>query len=65
VVAELRAAGLDVEVIETSAAGQGTEIARKAFRAGIRRFIGVGGDGTSFEIVNGLFPEALDAQERP
>ncbi len=65
VVAEMRAAGLDVEVIETSAAGQGTEIARKAFRAGIRRFIGVGGDGTSFEIVNGLFPEALEAAERP
>jgi YegS/Rv2252/BmrU family lipid kinase len=65
VVAELRAAGLNVEVRETSAAGQGTEIARQAFRDGVRRFIGVGGDGTSFEIVNGLFPEALEAKERP
>jgi YegS/Rv2252/BmrU family lipid kinase len=61
----LRQAGLDVEVRETSAAGEASALARAAFRAGTRRFIAVGGDGTGFEIVNGLFPEALDARERP
>lgn len=61
----LRASGLDVSVKETQAAGEGSAIAREAFRAGVRRFIAVGGDGTSFEIVNGLFPDALDAGERP
>lgn len=65
VIAELRAAGLDITVQETRAQGDGTKLARDAFRQGFRRFIGVGGDGTSFEIVNGLFPEALDAGERP
>jgi YegS/Rv2252/BmrU family lipid kinase len=54
----LRAAGAKFDVAETSRAGHATEIARQAFRNGYRKFIAVGGDGTSFEIVNGLFPEA-------
>ncbi len=58
--AELRAAGLEIVVAETSHAGHGIEIAREAYRQGYRRFLAVGGDGTSYEIVNGLFPEALD-----
>ncbi len=56
----LRDAGLELEVAETRHAGHATEIAREAYAAGYRRFIGVGGDGTAFEIVNGLFPEALE-----
>ncbi len=44
--------------LETSAAGEATQIARGAYRRGYRKFIAVGGDGTSFEIVNGLFPES-------
>jgi YegS/Rv2252/BmrU family lipid kinase len=54
----LRSGGLKLEVIETSRAGDATRIARDHFARGYRRFIGVGGDGTSYEIVNGLFPEA-------
>ena len=65
VISALRDTGLDVEVRETRAAGDGTRLAREAYRQGTRRFIGVGGDGTGFEIVNGLFPEALDSAERP
>jgi diacylglycerol kinase (ATP) len=65
VVQELRAKGLDVSIQETQAAGDGTTLARAAYRDGVRRFIGVGGDGTSFEIVNGLFPEALAGAEPP
>src|SRR5262249_17907795 len=54
----LRASGVRFDVAETKRAGHGIEIARSAFREGYRKFIAVGGDGTSFEIVNGLFPEA-------
>lgn len=55
----LRAGGIEIETAETSAAGQATTIAREAYGRGVRNFIAVGGDGTSYEIVNGLFPEAI------
>ena len=58
----LRARGLTVELAETSAPGEATDIARQAYRRGVRQFIAVGGDGTSFEVVNGLFPQALAAE---
>jgi len=54
----LRAGGVAVEVAETRGAGDATRIAREAYGRGMRRFIAVGGDGTSYEVVNGLFPEA-------
>jgi diacylglycerol kinase (ATP) len=60
----LRAAGVAIELAETKSAGDATRIAREAYRGGQRRFIAVGGDGTSYEIVNGLFPEAMEG-ERP
>jgi diacylglycerol kinase (ATP) len=53
----LRAGGVKVDVKETQAAGDATQIAREAYGRGQRRFIAVGGDGTSYEVVNGLFPE--------
>jgi YegS/Rv2252/BmrU family lipid kinase len=62
----LKAGGIEVKVAATRRAGQATEIAREAYGRGVRHFIAVGGDGTSFEVVNGLFPQALeDAGERP
>jgi diacylglycerol kinase (ATP) len=57
----LRGAGLAVETAETSAAGHATQIAREAYGRGYRKFLAVGGDGTSYEIVNGLFPDSLAA----
>jgi diacylglycerol kinase (ATP) len=60
----LQAGGIQVESVETLAPGHATELARAGYRRGLRKFIAVGGDGTSYEIVNGLFPEARDA-ERP
>jgi diacylglycerol kinase (ATP) len=60
----LRAGGIEVQVAETQRAGDATLIAREAYTRGIRQFISVGGDGTSFEIVNGLFPQA-SVGERP
>ena len=55
----MRAACIEVHVVETRSPGHATWIARKAYMQGWRRFLAVGGDGTSFEIVNGVFPEAL------
>ncbi len=55
----VRGLGIAVRVAETSRAGEATEIARRGYAEGTRNFFAVGGDGTSYEIINGLFPEAL------
>jgi diacylglycerol kinase (ATP) len=60
----LRAGGLEVKVTETRGPGDAERIAREAYRQGVRQFIAVGGDGTSYEVVNGLYPEASEG-ERP
>jgi len=60
----LKAGGIEVKVAATRAQGDATEIARQAYGRGIRNFIAAGGDGTSYEIVNGLYPQAL-GKERP
>jgi diacylglycerol kinase (ATP) len=57
----LRVAGIALETAETRAPGEATEIARAAYGHGYRKFLAVGGDGTSYEIVNGLFPDSLAA----
>jgi len=54
----LRASRVAIDIQETKGAGHATRIAREAYASGRRRFIAVGGDGTSYEVVNGLFPEA-------
>ena len=58
-VERLRPAGIAIETAETAAGGDATRIAREAYRRGFRKFLAVGGDGTSYEIVNGLFPDCL------
>ena len=65
VVRILREGGAEIDVVETSRPGDATDIARREWAAGRRSFIAGGGDGTTFEIVNGLFPEALDSDEKP
>ena len=60
----LRGGGVDLELVETTRPGHASEIARDAYGRGWRDFLAVGGDGTSYEIVNGLFPEA-EQRERP
>ena len=52
-------AGIEVKVATTGRPGEATEIARDAYAHGTRHFIAVGGDGTSYEVVNGLFPQAI------
>jgi YegS/Rv2252/BmrU family lipid kinase len=60
----VRQLGIELEVRETTKAGKATEFAREAYAAGSRNFLAVGGDGTSYEIINGLFPEA-EIGDRP
>jgi diacylglycerol kinase (ATP) len=60
----LRVAGVRVNVETTSGPGDATRIAGEAYRHGVRHFIAIGGDGTSYEVVNGLYPQALSS-ERP
>jgi diacylglycerol kinase (ATP) len=52
---KLRSAGISIDVVETGAPGQGITIVQDAYQKGYRRFIAVGGDGTAYEIVNGIF----------
>ena len=56
---ELRRSGVDVEARTTTSAGEAIRLAREYYAHGWRQFIAVGGDGTSYEIINGLFPKAL------
>jgi len=63
--ARLRSAGIAIETAETNAPGHATQLAREAYRRGIRKFLAVGGDGTSYEIVNGLFPESRSQESGP
>jgi diacylglycerol kinase (ATP) len=58
----LWAGGIAVEVVETGGPGHASEIARDAYAHGSRKFIAVGGDGTSYEIVNGIFPIESSAE---
>ena len=55
----LREHGFELEVHFTHAAGHATELAADAWERGARRFLVFGGDGTSYEVVNGLFPRAV------
>lgn len=49
-------AGFTIDVKLTEGPGHATELAHEAYERGERRFLAVGGDGTSYEVVNGLFP---------
>jgi YegS/Rv2252/BmrU family lipid kinase len=60
----LRAAGIELEAAPTRYPGHATELARQAHARGYRHFLAVGGDGTSYEIVNGLF-QRPESDTRP
>jgi YegS/Rv2252/BmrU family lipid kinase len=55
---QLRAAGLQIRTVTTRQPGHAVQLAREAYGAGTRRFLAAGGDGTAYEIVNGVFPES-------
>jgi len=52
----LRDEGVSIDAASTQGPGDATRLACEGLAKGYVRFISVGGDGTSFEIVNGLFP---------
>jgi diacylglycerol kinase (ATP) len=58
--ARLGAAGIEVETEHTSNRFEGTLLARAAYARGHRHFLAAGGDGTAFEVLNGVLPPALD-----
>jgi YegS/Rv2252/BmrU family lipid kinase len=58
--ARIRSQGVALEVVLTQRPGHATELARDARSRGFSRFLAVGGDGTSMEILNGLFPAKAD-----
>lgn len=60
----VRGCGIQLEIAQSTHPGEATTLARSAYARGARNFLAVGGDGTAFEILNGVFPEALSA-ERP
>ena len=60
----LRQVGLPVEVRETAAPRDATQIAREAYAAGYRRFVAAGGDGTCWEVLNGIAPHGLGVAGR-
>ncbi len=62
--AALRGSGLALSVHETRGPGDATTMVREAYEAGTRRFLVVGGDGTTFEAVNGAFAAGADAKDR-
>lgn len=60
----VRQTGVDLDIMRTTVAGEAVQAVRRAYDQGFRTFLAVGGDGTAFEVVNGLFPLAL-SRERP
>ena len=60
----LRVGGIEVKVAATRGPGDASKIVAEAYDRGQRNFIAIGGDGTAFEVVNGLYPQALNG-ERP
>ncbi len=61
----LEDAGIEVEIVTTSGPGEASELVRDAWNKGQRRFLAVGGDGTGYEIINGIFPAALTSDGEP
>jgi diacylglycerol kinase (ATP) len=58
----VRQANVDIEVARTTRPGEAIELARHAYNRGLRNFLAVGGDGTSNEVINGLFPQAISGE---
>ncbi|MEZ4286710.1 MAG: YegS/Rv2252/BmrU family lipid kinase [Polyangiales bacterium] len=59
--AKLREQGFELDVHVTGAPGHATGLAIDAYNEGHREFLVVGGDGTSFEVLNGLFESGTPA----
>lgn len=58
----LRQEGIDVEAATTKKSGDAAHLAAEGYQRGFRHFLAGGGDGTSYEIVNGLFSAGIPAE---
>ena len=65
VLERLRQAGIEIEMHLTEAPREATRITQEGYAAGYRRFIAVGGDGTCWEVLNGLAPQGLVQSDVP
>lgn len=52
--ARFRTSGIQLELFETNYPGHATEIAKKHVLSGNKEFLCMGGDGTLYEVINGL-----------
>ena len=50
---------IEYKIVETEYPGHGEILSRKACREGFTHIISVGGDGTLFEVVNGVYGESV------
>ncbi|HJP34760.1 MAG TPA: diacylglycerol kinase family protein [Gammaproteobacteria bacterium] len=55
VIGHLRALGIEFEDHDTEGPGHAAMLSREAWRAGRKRFLIAGGDGTVSEVINGIF----------
>lgn len=62
---KLASLGVSFDKHITSYEGHASRLARDAWDAGMRSFIAMGGDGTSFEILNGVVDQAIRNHEKP
>lgn len=58
-IARFKASAISLKMIETTSAGHATEIAQDFYRQGSREFVSLGGDGTLYEVINGLFADGI------
>jgi len=63
VLRQLAESGLELASTKTQASGDACRMAAEAWSNGVRTFVAVGGDGTAYEILNGLYP--VMGNERP
>jgi YegS/Rv2252/BmrU family lipid kinase len=60
----LQAAGVRIDARWTSGPGEASRLAAEAWQQGARHLVAVGGDGTSYEVLNGALPLSLADGER-
>jgi diacylglycerol kinase (ATP) len=58
----LKEAGLELDLHLTEGPRHAIELVQEAYEAGHRRFLAVGGDGTSYEVINGLYASGADPE---
>lgn len=63
IAAELNAAKIPSDVVRSERSGHVTELVTSAARAGYRRFLAIGGDGTLSEALNGILGAGVGAGE--